>query len=519
MALLYPDILEHNNPNNPLMDDGQLWGGLRIVDDKTARNAIPLAKRKIGMAVAWYINAIPILGKYIGADTTDPEWTNDANWVSLSYPYFNYGIDQILTANTTTSFAIGNKNEYATFILYYQMVRDSKIAVGQIEIMQNVSALETPVFFTYREFGGSLGMIDITTSFNVDDVEVTIEIDGSSVSDVTMSYNIIRKPFAVLTTEWIELTSPVTNGFLRGVHFIDANTGWVSGQDGSGNMLIMKTIDGGANWTQQTSPVGDGALNSIFFIDANNGWAAGFTTIDVTVILNTIDGGANWTQQTTPVTPGLLNTILFVDANNGWAVGNASPFGDGRILHTTDGGINWNEQTEPVTLTFITSAFFTDLNNGWATADDNAGQITILNTIDGGVNWTLQTPPIASGGLLHSVFFRDSNNGWIVGTHDGTLGIIFKTIDGGANWTDETPIGILGVFRAVFFTDANNGWIVGYSSGSIVIYHTSDGGANWALQTSPVVSGFLFNTFFINSIKGYAVGQSGSDIVILKYTP
>ncbi len=83
MALPYPDKLEHQNPALPLVDDSQLAGAAMDVADETARNAIPLAKRKRGMVVSWVNTGIVLTQKFAGATTADVNWTNNANWLTL----------------------------------------------------------------------------------------------------------------------------------------------------------------------------------------------------------------------------------------------------------------------------------------------------------------------------------------------------------------------------------------------------------------------------------------------------
>jgi hypothetical protein len=375
MSLKYPDILEHNNPNNPLMDDGQLKGSLRIVADKTARNAIPLAKRKVGALVNWTEGIQIISEKYIGPDTTDPEWTNDANWGDMNHPYFSLDITQTLTANSTTTFAIGNKLIFGSIIIKYQITRDNATAMGTIEIVQNVSGLESPVTFTIREIN-SIGLVGITSAFNGDDIEVSIELDSSSVSNATMIYNLECKfaTFSPHSNSWVQQTSPAY--ILNGLSFVDANNGWAVGNDDiTTNIVILNTIDGGANWTQQTSPVISGSLYGVNFFDVNTGWAVGYDGLNI-VILNTIDGGANWTQQTSPVISGSLYGVNFIDANNGWGVGDDGG-GNIVIVNTIDGGANWTQQTSPVVVGYLARVSFINVNLGWAVGYDESNSIIL----------------------------------------------------------------------------------------------------------------------------------------------
>ena len=68
--------------------------------------------------------------------------------------------------------------------------------------------------------------------------------------------------------QWTLQTSGKTNNF-NSVHFFDANTGCVVGDDdgmGSGGM-ILKTTNGGTTWTPQVSNTYS-SLNSVHFTDA-----------------------------------------------------------------------------------------------------------------------------------------------------------------------------------------------------------------------------------------------------------
>ena len=87
--------------------------------------------------------------------------------------------------------------------------------------------------------------------------------------------------------QWTLLTSGKTNNFLS-VHFTDANTGYVVGEDdgmGSGG-IIMKTTNGGVNWSTQVSNTFS-ILNDVYFTDAMNGYITGGSG----TILKTMNGG------------------------------------------------------------------------------------------------------------------------------------------------------------------------------------------------------------------------------------
>ena len=77
MAIPFPDILEHNNPNNPLMDVNQLEG-VSIIDLLTERDIIPIAKRKVGHFVISKTKEKAYI--YTGTTLNDIDWDNASNW-------------------------------------------------------------------------------------------------------------------------------------------------------------------------------------------------------------------------------------------------------------------------------------------------------------------------------------------------------------------------------------------------------------------------------------------------------
>ena len=80
MALYYPNILEHSNPNLPLIDDSQLMGGAVVVDSKADRNAIPFAKRKQFTIASYSDLGAGTTMRYKSTDLGDAAWATDTNW-------------------------------------------------------------------------------------------------------------------------------------------------------------------------------------------------------------------------------------------------------------------------------------------------------------------------------------------------------------------------------------------------------------------------------------------------------
>ena len=121
---------------------------------------------------------------------------------------------------------------------------------------------------------------------------------------------------------------------LNAIHFSDINNGWAVGKNG----IILKTSNSGNSWTVYTyyvgMPFGYGFnCKSVFFLNANKGWITtkqdGTSNVNV---LYTNNGGSNWTWQAVATGGSSIFNIHFFDAMNGGLTS------ENLILHTTNGG-------------------------------------------------------------------------------------------------------------------------------------------------------------------------------------
>jgi photosystem II stability/assembly factor-like uncharacterized protein len=265
-----------------------------------------------------------------------------------------------------------------------------------------------------------------------------------------------RGVFPLSNPYWIRQGSD-TSFNLRGVSFINTNTGTVVGDSGT----ILHTTDGGVTWTRQTSGTTEG-LADVCFKNANMGIAVG----SMGTILRTTDGGAYWTVQSSGTSEGLRG-LSFADTLHGTAVGES-----GTILRTTDGGVTWTSQTSGTT-NWLFAVSFSDSNTGTAVGQGGFLHGIILRTTDGGATWIDQTwsstPP------LYGVCFINADTGTAVGSD-----AILRTTDGGATWTMQTSP-FRGTLKDVSFTDANTGAAVGLAGTAL---RTTDGGMHWVLQSA-----------------------------------
>jgi len=282
-----------------------------------------------------------------------------------------------------------------------------------------------------------------------------------------------------------------TSVVLRGVSFINSQTGWAVGWGSS----ILKTTNGGISWSPQNSGTSQD-FKSVQFINENTGWAVGgHEGAHINIIVNTTNGGQNWFTQYYSTSIGIAHELFFINSNTGWV----ACFGNGKVLKTMNGGQNWVVLNTGVN-TNITSCFFLDQNVGWVIGDYG----TIFKTINGGNSWITQHCNTTQN--LGGLFFLNSTTGHITGQN----GVYFKTTNSGLNWVSKVS-GSTVPMSAIYFADLNTGWMMGgtFYGGDSQILKTTNGGDNWISQTIPTTT-WLGDIIFINSNTGWAVGRSGT---------
>jgi photosystem II stability/assembly factor-like uncharacterized protein len=286
---------------------------------------------------------------------------------------------------------------------------------------------------------------------------------------------------------------------LRAVQFVDANEGWIVGDDG----VILHTLDGGQTWERQPSGV-RASLRSVCFLDPFTGYVAGRESVpfgagSAGVILFTRDGGVKWERISARELPG-LNKIKFLSTRVGFVAGDGSDLYPSGLFFTEDAGASW----------MIAGGGRTP---GWLTADFSSPEIGVAAG-----HWG-RLAPVRSKELLkaetddlenktiHAVQLQD-RSAWAAG--DG--GLLLTSADtAGKRWT---PVD-LGLppelrrcwdFHALHFV-GDHGWVTG-RPGSLML-HTWDRGKSWQIQNTgqPLP---LNGVFFLDDKRGWAVGELGT---------
>jgi hypothetical protein len=195
------------------------------------------------------------------------------------------------------------------------------------------------------------------------------------------------------------------------VHFADAQTGWVVGQDGT----ILATRNGGTSWEKQHSGT-DKHLLGVHFADKQIGWVVG----QHGTILATRNGGTSWEAQHSGAY-AILKSVHFADAQTGWVVGQG-----GTILATRNGGTSWQAQPSGTDKNLL-GVHFADAQTGWVVGEGGTMLRAAQFFMSPSVDVSTVTAPTTSGGEV-DVSFR------IAGEHIAHVRKVSVTTYVGERW-------------------------------------------------------------------------------------
>lgn len=174
----------------------------------------------------------------------------------------------------------------------------------------------------------------------------------------------------------------------------------LAGRLGSGDVIVIRTVDGGATWQGARAldvvPAARGAL-SLEAVGPRDAWL--LTVGDCPdfdcesyELLRTSDGGATWMNLGNPkagCSGGQLRELVFAGLQAGWiprfVSGSAPDVGPGGILVSTDGGASWRCSETPPNVTRVSAS---DRDHVWAVSEDRATSASSLySSDDGGRTW------------------------------------------------------------------------------------------------------------------------------------
>jgi photosystem II stability/assembly factor-like uncharacterized protein len=290
--------------------------------------------------------------------------------------------------------------------------------------------------------------------------------------------------------QWTKLSTGLPANF-RDVCFMDAQTGFLAGED-SGKGVILKTTDGGATWVSQNFP---GPVYSFSFPTVNAGYAmVGLSP--QTNVYKTTDLGTSW-NVISSVSTGPLSRMAFADENYG-IVGSSSGF----YLTTVNGGASWTSG-HVGTATIIEDIFFTTDSIGYMAGWYGS---LVSRTQDRGGSWTNYDP--SGGDLSHyAVHFPSRNIGYTAGgdASSNKTGI-YRTLDEGATWQNLPGASTYNGKLYAIHCPSDEYCIAAGDSG--LVLETNDGGASW--QKIPLATTFTLRRISCAGAACYLAGDSGA---------
>ncbi|MCA0389109.1 MAG: T9SS type A sorting domain-containing protein [Bacteroidetes bacterium] len=279
-----------------------------------------------------------------------------------------------------------------------------------------------------------------------------------------------------------------TTQWLYGLHFLDANNGYICGGNVNSG-LILKTTDGGTSF-ENDIPSGSKWLYSIYMLKETEGFCVGASGGK---LYRKTTSESTWGQLDTK-TPSTLNDVSFYNGYIGLSVGDT-----GVVVTTSNGGDSWNFASVPT---------YNDLNSvdRYDTAVVVVGDSgLVLRSFGNGAIWMKANSPV--GPDLLAVDLVSSG----VGYAGGRNGSLIKTLDGGLSWQTLVSPTTMPI-RGISFVDESVGYIaggdfVGGPEGTGFLYRTTDGGQSWQsmLSNIPIIN--AVNT--VGNLKIFVVGLKG----------
>ncbi len=304
---------------------------------------------------------------------------------------------------------------------------------------------------------------------------------------------------------WIELSGTPATATYHDVYFIDANNGFIVGEDGSGNGVILRTTNGGNAFTDWVAPTVTGAtlngapLWNIFFLDSNNGWVVG----EHGTIKYTSDSGANWDDYSTSGLTGTepLHAVFFSSVDKGWVATYNETIG-GAVYVKPDALTDWsaaimNDQVG------IRDLVFLDSNHGFASGYAITST-SLLESTDGGNIWNLANIGALSMNYVYKMAMVNSNELWVTGVWVPANFSSLLLYNGSA-WSAPGSVTSLNLSDIDFVgSTSDDGWAVG--PGSTI--QIRSGGAAWVTESTTATSD-LEGVAAIDTLNAFAVGTNG----------
>jgi photosystem II stability/assembly factor-like uncharacterized protein len=227
------------------------------------------------------------------------------------------------------------------------------------------------------------------------------------------------------------------------LNFISSQTGWLMvsrGGPGAGSepVDIFRTDDGGAIWNKvsssgqgQNSLPNGGIKSGLSFLNAETGWVTGEDASNTPWLYMTHNGGKTWYQESIAGLPsnsiGSQTFPPLVLGNNGYlpmTITTSTP--QTVLVRSTDGGADWTISGQQLASFQASNMYVVNTRTAFAT-DNNSGDV--YQTMNGGQTWQ----KIASNtGVYGPLSFINTTTGFGLGRANQT--VLERTDNGGRTW-------------------------------------------------------------------------------------
>lgn len=176
--------------------------------------------------------------------------------------------------------------------------------------------------------------------------------------------------------------------------------------------FIIKSIDTGKTWISIDMSAYANSLVEIHFINADTGFVSGMSN-PITkggVILYTKNGGLTWEiKYQTNRAQDYVWKIQSPNRKNYYASIESFPTsGNVRMVQSVDSGKTWTTKIVKTKYTYVQTVGFIDTLRGWT-----GGDIVLYETIDGGTTWN----EITLGSSYNRFFKVNDSTAYLSGTH------------------------------------------------------------------------------------------------------
>lgn len=281
---------------------------------------------------------------------------------------------------------------------------------------------------------------------------------------------------------WVLQSTGIVFPPVENLFFLNRNIGWGIANDylfyGT---IILRTTNGGINWTNYRFPDTTVVINTVHFLDSQTGFMSGYTGR----IFKTINGGQNWNEMfvDTAYCPQLYifpkTRFNFINSQTGFVCGGQRDI-QGMIWRTSNGGANW--YTYCVSAEPLVDIKAINSTKVISCGGDPEYGATFGYTQNGGLSWTNITPGFF--GIATRLAFRTPAELWLPLSIEPSWAVSLDSGNFNTQWQIIPTPDSSRIYAAQFVTPTY-GWAFGYG-GVILKYNVNVIGISGQNNNFPV---------------------------------